>query len=96
MPPWSSKLPGRQNNEWGGKFSLGYANLHRFVRHPGIESDLRLLTPMDFHADTTELVQLLRKGHRRRAPDCLARSDKLGNWEIGDIILVSARTYHCT
>jgi formylglycine-generating enzyme required for sulfatase activity/cytochrome c553 len=63
MPAWSSKLPGRQNAEWGGKFSLAYATLHRFVRHPGIESDMHLLTPMDFHADGTELVQILRKGH---------------------------------
>lgn len=47
----------------GGKFSVGYVNLHRFVRHPGIESDYHLLTPMEYHADTTELVQLLKKGH---------------------------------
>ena len=47
----------------GGRFSVGYANLHRFVRRPGIESDYHLLTPMEFHADTTELVQLLTKGH---------------------------------
>jgi formylglycine-generating enzyme required for sulfatase activity len=63
MPAWASKLPGRQNAAWGGKFSLAYASLHRFVRHPGIESDLHLLVPMDFHADGTELVQILRKGH---------------------------------
>ena len=63
MPPWSSKLPGMQNREWGGKFSIAYANLHRFVRHPGIESDMRVLSPMDVHAETTELVQTLRKGH---------------------------------
>ncbi len=64
MPPWNSKLPGMQNREWGGKFTAGYASLHRFVRHPGIESDLGVLVPMDFHADTTELVQMLRKGHQ--------------------------------
>lgn len=47
----------------GGRFSVGYANLHRYVRRPGIESDYHLLTPMEFHADTTELVQRLAKGH---------------------------------
>ena len=47
----------------GGRFSVGYAELHRYVRRPGIESDYHLLTPMEFHADTTELVQLLKKGH---------------------------------
>ncbi|MBI3922118.1 MAG: SUMF1/EgtB/PvdO family nonheme iron enzyme [Armatimonadetes bacterium] len=47
----------------GGKFSVGYANLHRYVRRPGIESDCPVMMPMEFHADTTELVQLLSKGH---------------------------------
>ncbi len=46
-----------------GHFSVSYAELHRFVRRPGLESDYHLLTPMEFHADSTELVQLLRKGH---------------------------------
>ncbi len=44
-------------------FSQSYANLHRFVRRPGLESDYHMLTPMEFHADSTELVQMLRKGH---------------------------------
>jgi formylglycine-generating enzyme required for sulfatase activity len=47
----------------GGRFSVGYAELHRFVRRPCLESDYHLLAPMEFHADTTELVQLLTKGH---------------------------------
>jgi formylglycine-generating enzyme required for sulfatase activity len=46
-----------------GKFSVGYANLVPFVRHPGIESDYHVLTPCEFHADTTRLVQMLTKGH---------------------------------
>ncbi len=54
--------PGNGGNR-GGKFSAGYANLHRFVRRPGIESDYHLLTPLEFHADTTELVQMLQSGH---------------------------------
>jgi formylglycine-generating enzyme required for sulfatase activity len=47
----------------GGRFSVGYAELHRYVRRSGIESDIHLLTPMEYHASTTELVQMLEKGH---------------------------------
>ncbi|HOD79892.1 MAG: Formylglycine-generating sulfatase enzyme [Planctomycetes bacterium ADurb.Bin126] len=60
---WSSAIAGHVNPSVGGKFSTAYAELHRFVRRPGIESDIHLLSPMDYHADSTELVQMLRKGH---------------------------------
>jgi formylglycine-generating enzyme required for sulfatase activity len=63
----------------GGKFSVGYANLHRFVRRPGIESDYHLLTPLEYHADTTELVQLLKKGHYAVKLDAEAW-DRLVTW----------------
>ncbi len=63
----------------GGKFSVGYANLHRFVRRPGIESDYHLLTPLEYHADTTELVQLLKKGHYDVKLDAEAW-DRLVTW----------------
>jgi formylglycine-generating enzyme required for sulfatase activity len=43
--------------------SGAYRALHPFVRRPGPESDLHVLTPMDFHATTSELVQILEKGH---------------------------------
>ena len=46
-----------------GHFSTSYVALHRFVRRPGLESDYHMLMPMEFHADTTQLVQLLAKGH---------------------------------
>jgi len=59
---YRSVTPGTGGSR-GGKFSVGYAELHRYVRRPGIESDYHLLPPMEFHADTTELVQMLRKGH---------------------------------
>jgi formylglycine-generating enzyme required for sulfatase activity len=67
---WSSKMSGSVGADVGGKFSESYRHLHRFVRHPGIESDMHRLAPMDYHADTTELIQLLRKGHHgvRLAP----------------------------
>ena len=59
---WKSVTPGNGGGH-GGKFSVGYAQLHRFVRRPGIESDYHVLEPMEFHASTTRLVQMLRRGH---------------------------------
>lgn len=39
---WSSVTPGN-GGVHAGKFSVGYAELHRFVRRPGIESDYHML-----------------------------------------------------
>ncbi len=60
---WSTQIAGNVGTAVGGKFSVAYAALHRFVRRPGIESDIHMLAPMEFHADSAELVQILRKGH---------------------------------
>ncbi|MFH1717828.1 MAG: SUMF1/EgtB/PvdO family nonheme iron enzyme [Planctomycetota bacterium] len=49
--------------KYGGVFEPSYFELRRFVRVGGFESDLRLLNPGEFHADTSELFQLLKKGH---------------------------------
>lgn len=62
LTDWSSVTPGNGGGH-AGKFSVGYAELHRYVRRPGIESDFHMLEPMEFHADTTQLVQMLKKGH---------------------------------
>ena len=62
-----------------GHFSTSYVELHRFVRRPGLESDYHLLTPMEFHADTTQLVQLLTKGHYGVRLDAEAW-DRLVTW----------------
>ena len=40
-----------------------YRFLHPYIRRGGAESDLRLLDPMEFHASTSPLVQMLKKGH---------------------------------
>ena len=48
-----------------GHFTVSYSELHRWVRRPGLESDYHMLMPMEFHADTTQLVQMLRKGHHQ-------------------------------
>jgi len=62
-----------------GHFSTSYAELHRYVRRPGLESDYHTLVPMEFHADTTRLVQLLRKGHYGVQMDAEAW-DRLITW----------------
>ena len=40
-----------------------HQNLHPYVRRNGPEGDYHLLTPLEFHADTSELTQMLKKGH---------------------------------
>ncbi len=45
-------------------FSKAYHALHRFTRRPGPESDVRVFKPMEYHSSTSELVQMLKKGHR--------------------------------
>jgi formylglycine-generating enzyme required for sulfatase activity len=44
-------------------FDRAYAVLHRYTYRPGPESDYHLLPPAEYHADASELVQMLRKGH---------------------------------
>ncbi len=44
-------------------FSNSYHALHRYVRRGGPEDDYYVLEPMEYHAATSELVQLLKKGH---------------------------------
>jgi len=55
-----------------GRFSPSYYAVRRFVRTPTMESDLHLLPPYEFAANTTRLVQMLRKGHHNVAPDAEA------------------------
>ena len=76
---WKSDISGHASPDQGGKFSLAYAELQRYVRRPGIESDDHMLTPMEFHADTTELVQTLAKGHYGVSLDAEAW-DRLITW----------------
>ncbi|MCY2991677.1 MAG: SUMF1/EgtB/PvdO family nonheme iron enzyme [Planctomycetota bacterium] len=40
-----------------------YNTLHPYVHRPGVESDMALLTPMEYHASTSVLIQMLEKGH---------------------------------
>ena len=62
-----------------GHFSTSYVALHRFVRRPGLESDYHMLMPMEYHADTTQLVQTLTKGHHNVKLD-IESWDRLITW----------------
>jgi len=61
------KEPGRPNfadNSPGPRgFSNSYHALHGYVRRPGPESDYHLLRPLEYHVSTSELFQMLQKGH---------------------------------
>ena len=62
----AKKIPdftAKDKNGWGN-FTPSYLALHPYVRRPGPESDYRILPPLEYHADTSELVQMLQKGHK--------------------------------
>ncbi|MBI4976770.1 MAG: SUMF1/EgtB/PvdO family nonheme iron enzyme [Spirochaetes bacterium] len=44
-------------------FPESYNELHPYVWRPGPESDYHLPEPLEYHADVSELVQKLKKGH---------------------------------
>jgi formylglycine-generating enzyme required for sulfatase activity len=46
-----------------GRFNEAYMALHPYTRRPGPESDVYVLKPMEYHASTSELVQMLEAGH---------------------------------
>lgn len=45
------------------KFTRAYMDLHPYIRRSGPESTQNLLPPAEFNAETSELVQMLKKGH---------------------------------
>ena len=45
------------------EFYKSYLALHPYIRRPGPESDYHMLKPLEYHASTSELVQMLEKGH---------------------------------
>lgn len=47
----------------GTKFSPSYIALRSYVRGHTIENDMHLLQPYEFHANNTELIRILEKGH---------------------------------
>ena len=81
--PDAKVIRDRSKEELLGKydaiFEPSYLALRSFVRVGGLESDLHLLNPMEFHANTTELVQMLEKGHHNVRLDDEAW-DRLITW----------------
>jgi len=69
----------RLNPNGRGRFDSSYAALHPFVRRPGPESDCHLMPPAEYHANTSELVQMLRKDHHGVHLDAEAW-DRLVTW----------------
>ncbi len=61
------------------KFTNSYIALHPFVRRPGPESDYHIQKPLEWHASTSELVQILQKGHYGVKLDAEAW-DRLVTW----------------
>ncbi len=60
---FSLKEPNPQIDEYTYRDSTSYRNLHPYVRRPGPESDLRMFVPLEYHANTSPLIQMLEKGH---------------------------------
>jgi len=54
---------GTRRPKFNGNPRETYNNLHPYVRRNGPEGDYHLLTPLEFHASTSPLVQMLEKGH---------------------------------
>ncbi|MBI5818737.1 MAG: SUMF1/EgtB/PvdO family nonheme iron enzyme [Verrucomicrobia bacterium] len=63
----------------GTPLPVSYMALHPFVRRNGPEGDYHLLTPLEFHANTSELVQMLQKGHHNVKLDAEAW-DRIITW----------------
>ena len=71
-------LRAKKQKGWSG-FDASYIALHPYVRRPGPESDYHLQVPLEWHASTSELVQMLEKGHHnvKLAPEAW---DRLNTW----------------
>lgn len=60
-------------------YGPSYLNLHPYVRRQGPEADMPVLQPYEYHANTSELVRMLKKGHHNvQLTDAEWR--KLYNW----------------
>ncbi|MHC4248896.1 MAG: HzsA-related protein [Planctomycetota bacterium] len=62
------KPPDLRDNGKGG-FSVAYNVLQGHVRRPGPEGDYHMYPPAEYDADTSPLIQMLKKGHNGVKPD---------------------------
>lgn len=69
----------KEEGHSAGTFSQSYLALNPYVRRPGPESDYHMFMPMEWHADTSPLVQMLKKGHHNVALD-KEGWDKIYTW----------------
>jgi len=61
----NEKLPNFKRGVRGyAHFPKAYLDLAKFVRRSGPECNQNMLTPMEFNADTSELIHILKKGHK--------------------------------
>ncbi len=74
-----TSVPAQASKYRLAKFPKSYMALHPYCRRNGPEGDYHLLTPLEFHADTSELIQLLQKGHNNVQLDAEAW-DRLITW----------------
>jgi formylglycine-generating enzyme required for sulfatase activity len=63
LPNFASDQPPGTAGKRDGSFHSSYLALHPYVRRPGPESDYHTPAPYEYFAETSELIQLLRKGH---------------------------------
>jgi len=68
----------RLHEDFKGRYSPSYMVLQKYVRRPGFESDYHLPNPAEYQADTSALVQMLKKGH----PSSPTGSDATGHVKL--------------
>ncbi|OAV69854.1 aerobic sulfatase maturase family protein [Bacteroidales bacterium Barb4] len=54
-------LRGGQKDKRG--YGTSYLNIHPYIHRQGPEADMLVLQPYEYHANTSELVRILKKGH---------------------------------
>ena len=60
LPDFRAK---RLHAGFSGPYSPAYQALHPYVRRAGFEADYHLAFPSEWQADTSQVVQMLKKGH---------------------------------
>ncbi|MCX7046392.1 MAG: SUMF1/EgtB/PvdO family nonheme iron enzyme [Candidatus Sumerlaeota bacterium] len=75
------RMPPQMRKDTQGfiKYTPAYDALISYIRRVGIEDDVSLLLPGEYHADTSPLVQMLRKGHHGVELDAEAW-DRIVTW----------------
>ena len=73
------QIPDFKGTEKDRGFTKSYHALHPYVRRPGPESDYHVFRPMEYHASTSELIQMLKKGHKGVEPEA-ADWSRLYTW----------------